>query len=135
MKATSIGENIDTVNVSDDQPEIFFGPEVDAKIQEGDVPPFYFSLTIHDKILHNVMLDSHNLISKVIMEKLVLDITRRYKYLYSYDSSEVKCLGIIKYLCIKLVKIPAKSVLMDIVVVDIPPKNGMFLSHSWGDKL
>lgn len=106
MKALRIGENTNTVNLSNDQPEIFSGPEVDGKLQEGDVPSFYVSLTIHDKILHNTMLDSgasHNLMPKVIMEKLGLDITRRYKDLYSFDSSQVKFLGLIKDFCVKLV--------------------------------
>jgi len=79
MKALSIEEDTDTMNVSDDQPEILFGPEVNGKIQDGDVSPFYISLNIHDKILHNAMLDkgiSHNLMPKVFMEKLGLDITR-----------------------------------------------------------
>ena len=106
IKALSIGENVDTVNVLDDQPELLFGPEVDDKLQEGYIPPFYVSLTIHDKILHNAMLDSgasHNLMPKVIMEKLGLDITRRYKDLHSFDSSQFKCIGLIKDLSINLV--------------------------------
>jgi hypothetical protein len=47
-----------------------------------EVPPFYVSLNIHDKILHNAMFDSgasHNLMPKSVMEKLDLDITRPYK--------------------------------------------------------
>ena len=31
--------------------------------------------------------------------------------------------------------IPTKSLVMDIVVADIPPKYGMILSRSWGAKL
>ena len=112
---------------------MFFGPEV-----EGGVPPFYVSLNIHDKSLHNAMLesgDSDNLIPKVVMERLGLEITRPYKYLYSFDSSRVKCLCLIKDLCVNLAQIPAKSLVMDIVVADIPPKYGMLLSRSWGAKL
>jgi len=84
------------------------------------------------------MLDSgasHNLMPKSVMEKLNLDITRPYKDLFSFDSSQVKCLGLIKYLCVSLVQYPAKTILMDIVVADIPPKYGMLLSRSWGAKL
>ena len=84
------------------------------------------------------MLDSgasHNLMPKAVMERLNLDITRPYKDLFSFDSSQVKCLGLIKDLCVTLVQYPAKSVLMDIVVADIPPKYGMLLSRSWGAKL
>ena len=84
------------------------------------------------------MLDSgasHNLMPKAVMEKLGFDITRPYKYLYSFDSSKVKCIGLIKYLCITLSQIQAKSLVMDTFVVDIPPKYGMLLSRSWGAKL
>ena len=84
------------------------------------------------------MLDSgasHNLMPKVVMESLGLEITKPYKYFYSFDSSRVKCLGLIKDLCVNLAQIPVKSLVMDIVVADIPPKYGMILSRSWGAKL
>ena len=65
------------------------------------------------------------------MEKLGLDITRPYHDLYSFDSSRVCCLGIIKDSVVSLEKIPAKNILMDVVVDDIPPQFGMLLSRSW----
>jgi len=101
-----IGEGEDTVNLNDDQPELLFGPEVNGKHQQVGIPPFYISLNIHDKILHNVMLysgASHNLMPKAVMERLNLDITRPYKDLFSFDSSQVKFLGLIKGLCVTLV--------------------------------
>ena len=54
----NITENEDSVNLFDDQPELIFGPDVNGKPQEGGVPPFYISLNIHDKIMHNTMSDS-----------------------------------------------------------------------------
>jgi hypothetical protein len=33
---------------------------------------------------------------KDVMEKLGLEVTRPYKYLHSFDSSKVKCIGLIK---------------------------------------
>jgi hypothetical protein len=132
------GVGTDTVNVADDQTELLFGPKVEGKYEGGFIPPFYISLNIHDKTLHNAMMDfgaSHNLMPKAMMEKLGLDITRPYNDLYSFDSSKVKCIGLIKYLCITLAQIPAKSMVMDIVVANIPPKYGMFLSRSWGANL
>ena len=84
------------------------------------------------------MLDSgasQNLMPKAIMEKLGLDITHPYHDLYSFDYGLVCCLGIIKYLVVSLEQIPAKNVLMDVVVVDIPPCFSMMLSRSWGAKL
>ena len=72
---------------------------------------------------------------KDIMETMNLDITRPYKDLFSFDSRKVKCVGLIKDLFVTLIQYPGKSILMDIVVVDIPPKYGMLLSRSWGEKL
>jgi hypothetical protein len=140
IKALNIepGVGTNTVNIADNQPELLFGHEVEGKAESGSVPPFYISLNIHDKTLHNAMLDSgasHNLMPKAVMEKLGLDITRPYKHLYSFDSSKVKCIGLIKDLCITLAQIPAKSMVMDIVVANIPPKYGMLLSRSRGAKL
>jgi ribonuclease HI len=139
-KALNIGSgtHLDTVNLIDNQPELLFGPEVDGQTDNGVVLPFYISLNVHDKILHNTMLNSgasHNLMSKVVMEKLGLDVTRPYKDLHSFDSSKAKCIGLIKYLCITLAQIPVKSMVMDVVVADIPPKYDMLLSRSWGENL
>lgn len=99
LNALKIGEKTDDVNLSDDKPEFLFGLEVEGKPQEGGFPQFYVSLNIHDKIIHNAMLDSgasHNLMPKAVMEKLGLDINRQYTDLYSFDSSKVRCLGLIK---------------------------------------
>ena len=88
--------------------------------------------------LHNAMFDlgaSHNLMPRAIMECLGLDITRPYKDLYSFDSREVKCLGLIKDLVVSLHQIPERNLIMDVVVADFPPKFGMLLSRSWATKL
>jgi hypothetical protein len=88
--------------------------------------------------LHNAMLDlgaSHNLMPKVVIDQIGLDITRTYKDLFSFDSKKVICLGLIKYLVLYLEQIPVKNMIMDVVVADIPPKFGMLLSRSWVAKL
>jgi hypothetical protein len=69
------------------------------------------------------------------MVKLGLKITRPYQDLYSFDSRKVKCLGMIKDLVVNLASIPVKSVLMDVVIIDVPSKYDMLLSRSWGTKL
>lgn len=56
-KSLQITQNKDDVNVLDDTPEFLFGPEVDGKAISTGVLPFYVSLHIHDKILHNEMFD------------------------------------------------------------------------------
>jgi hypothetical protein len=96
-------------------------------------PPFYTSLNIHDKVLHNFLLDSeasHNLMPKFVMDELGLEITKTYHDLYSFDSRKVKCLGVIKDMVVTLFQLPMKILLMDVVVVDVPSKFGMLLSRS-----
>jgi hypothetical protein len=126
----------DVINLEDDRPTIMFGPHIENA--KDPVAPFYITLTVHDHLLHNCMLDSgasHNLMPKVIMQKLGLEVTRPYRDLYTFDSRKVKCLGMIKDLVVNLAQIPVKSILMDVVVVDVPAKYGMLLSRSWGAKL
>jgi hypothetical protein len=104
-----------------------------VEYRDDSSPPFYTSLNIHDKVLHNCLMDSgesHNLIPKTVMEDLGLEITKSYHDLYSFDSWRVKCLGVIKDLVVTLFLLPMKSVVMDIMVVDVPPKFGMILSRS-----
>jgi hypothetical protein len=79
MKMLKMGETYDTLNIHDDHPTFLFGPRVEADNDNDEVPPFYISLNFHDMTLHNAMLDSgasHNLMPKVVMENLGLDITR-----------------------------------------------------------
>jgi len=128
----------DMVDVEDDQPEIIFGPASNGESPDSDVPPFYINLRLHDFVLHNAMFDSgasHNLMPKAIMDKLGLDITRQYHDLYSFDSSRVRCIGLIKDLVVSLDQLPMKNVFMDVVVADIPPRFNMLLSRSWVAKL
>ena len=131
-------ETSDTLNLQDDKPKIMFGPWAQVTIKSEDVPSFYINLTIHDMFLHNAMFDSsasHNLMPKTVMECLGLDITKPYKDLYSFDSREVKCPGLIKDLVVSLHQIPEKNLVMDVVVANVPPKFRMLLSRSWAAKL
>eukprot|EP01018_Ginkgo_biloba_P007611 Gb_17039 [translate_table: standard] len=97
---------IDTLNVQDESPLVVFGPHIEERNET--VAPFYITLTVQDHLLHNCMLDSgasHNLMPKVIMEKLGLEVTRPYQDLYSFDSRKVKCIGMIKDLVVTLAQI------------------------------
>jgi hypothetical protein len=138
IKMLKMEEAPDTLNVQDDHPAILFFPRVEESGDVDDVSPFYVSLKIHGMTLYNAMLDSgasHNLMPKVFINELGLDITRPYKDLFSFDSRKVKCLGLMKDLVVSLSQFPSKNVIIDVVVVEIPPKFGMFLSISWATKL
>jgi hypothetical protein len=126
----------DSVNLQDEKPTVILGPLIEDR--DDSSPPFYTSLNIHDKVLHNCLMDSgasHNLMPKTVMDELGLEITKTYHDLYSFESRKVKCLGVIKDLVVTLFQLPMKSVVMDIVVADVPPKFGMLLSRSWIKRL
>jgi ribonuclease HI len=122
----------DLVNLQNEKPVVILGPLVEDRDESS--PSFYTSLNINDKVLHNCFMDSgesHNLIPNIVMEELGLEVRKTYHDLYSFDSRKVKCLGVIKDLDVSLFQLPMKSVVMDIVVVEVPPKFGILLSRSW----
>jgi hypothetical protein len=83
----SVSHSVDILNIYDDKPTITLGLMVEDR-DEG-CPPFYISLNIHEKTLHNCLLDSdasHNLMPKAVMDELGLEITKPYHDLFSFDS-------------------------------------------------
>jgi hypothetical protein len=132
----SIYPSNDILNIYDDKPTIVLGQMIEDR--DESCPPFYISLDIHEKTLHNYLLNSgasHNLIPKVVMDEVGLDITKTYHEIFSFDFRKVKFLGMIKDLVVTLTQAPMKTMLMDIVVVDIIPKFGCLLSISWMKRL
>jgi len=97
LKPKAIQASSEYVNLQDDKPTVILSPMIENC--EDSSPSFYVSLTIHQKILHNCLLDtgaSHNLMPKAVVDELGLDITKPYHDLFSFDSRKVKCLGLIK---------------------------------------
>lgn len=124
------------ISVQDEKSAVLFGPS--SYMIDEIMPPFYVTLKTNDFMLYNCMLDSttsHNLMPKYIMDHLKLDIPKSYHDLYTFDSKRVPYLGLMKDLVVTLAQIPVKSVVLDIVVTDIPPKFGMLLSTSCYAKL
>ena len=84
------------------------------------------------------MLDSgasHNLMPLLVTKEFNLQITKPYRDMYSFDSKRVKFIGLIKVMVLSLAQIAENSIMMDVVVFDIPARFGMLLSRSWGEKL
>ena len=95
--------DVDFVNLQDDKPIVTLGPMVEEL--DESCPPFYISLNINEKLLHNCLLESrasHNLMPKAVMDELGLDNTKPYHDLFSFDSRKVKFPGLIKDLVINL---------------------------------
>jgi hypothetical protein len=136
LQSDSPQPSSDSINIQDEKLVIILGPMVEDR--DDSSPPFYTSLNIHDKVLHNCLMDSgasNNLMPKIVMEELGLEVTKAYHDFYSFDSRRVQCLEVIEDLVVSLFQFPMKSVVMDIVVADIPPKFDMLLSRFWIRKL
>jgi hypothetical protein len=136
LQLKSSSNSTDLVNLQDEKTIVILGPFI--KDRDESYSPLYTSLNIHDKVLHNYLMDSgasHNLITKNFMDEIGLEITKTYHDLYSFDSRKVKCLGVIKDMVVTLFQLPMKSVVVDIVVVYVPPKFWMLLSRSWIKRL
>jgi len=87
--SSTIDPSTNVINLQDGKPTIVLGPIVEER--DDSTPPFYVSLNVHEKILHNFLLDSgasHNLIPKVVMEEPGLEITKAYHDLFSFDSKK-----------------------------------------------
>jgi hypothetical protein len=77
----------DVISLQDENPTITVGPHIEDGSDAS--PPFYISLDVHENILHDCLMDSgasHNVMTKVVMEELGMDITNPYQELYSFDS-------------------------------------------------
>jgi hypothetical protein len=62
LKSEPSYPSTDFINLQDEKPAVILGPMVEDR--DDSSPPFYTSLNIHDKVLHNCLMDSgasHNL--------------------------------------------------------------------------
>jgi hypothetical protein len=67
----------DSINIQYENPVVVLGPMVEYR--DDSSPPLYISLNIHDKVMHNCLMDSgasHNLMPKIVMEELGLEVTK-----------------------------------------------------------
>jgi hypothetical protein len=72
-----LSHSTDSINLQDEKPAVILGPLVEDR--DYSSPPFYTSLNIHDKMLHNSLMDlgsSHNRMPKIVMDELGLEVTK-----------------------------------------------------------
>jgi len=89
---------------------------------------------ISNLLLHNYMLysgDSTNVMALKAMNQLGLKITRPYRNVRGINSRAILVCGLIKDLKVNLDTYPNISLLMDVVVIDVPDALGMLLSRKW----
>jgi hypothetical protein len=82
---------------------------MDQNKGNGSIQPFFISLMVNDLLLHNCMLDSgasSNVMTRKVMERLNLRISRPYHNVCAMDSREIEVHGLIKDLQVHLVVFP-----------------------------
>ena len=65
------------------------------------------------------------------MNQLGIKNTQPYHNICVMDSREIKSEGLIKDLKVSLIAYPDISIMMDVLLVDVPPVWGMLLPRKW----
>ena len=99
-----------------------------------DIDPFFLILLIKGKTLKNCMIDSgasNTIMPFKVKEDLGLKVDTKKGRRRGMDAREVPVIGTINALPFKLVAYPEVELTMSVLVVDIPPHYGMFVSRKW----
>lgn len=99
--------------------------------------PFFLTLIVGDKLLHNFMIDSG--VSTIVMPKQIAKVLN-LKYepvnrgVMKLDGNRIQTVGIIKSLPLTLFACPSITVTQEVAVINIPLVFGLCLSRSFTAK-
>jgi len=102
------------------------------------VPPFLLTFEVFNKNLHNYLVDlgtSSNFMPLSISKKLNKVPLKSDKHVIQLDRTQVKFIGELKDVMIRMFTHPKFVQVIDIIVVDIPEAYGVLLSRDWSEKL
>jgi hypothetical protein len=103
-----------------------------------NVPPFLLTFEIFNRNVHNCMVDS-GASSKVmplsVFQKINVEVKPSDLKIIQLDQTNVKVIGELKNVLIRLSSNPKVNQIIDIIVVDIPEFYGLFLSRDWSEQL
>jgi len=94
-------------------------------------PPFLLMSEVFNRKIHNCLVDlvaSSNVIPLSISKKLNATTLKSDKHIIQLDKTQVKVIGELKYVMIRIATHPKFVQLIEIIVVDIPEAYGMLLS-------
>eukprot|EP00253_Pinus_taeda_P003804 PITA_03804 len=101
-------------------------------------PPFLLTFEIFNKNLHNCLVDlgaSSNILSRTVCEKLNVQPQKSVVRIVELDRSQVKFVGELNQLTIRLSSNPKFFQVIDILVANILEFYGLILSRDWSEKL
>lgn len=100
--------------------------------------PFFLTLIVGKKILHNAMIDSGastTAMPKQIVEALGLNYEPMKRGVMQLDGNKVETIGVIKALPLTLSACPSITVSQDTMIIDVPPMFGLCLSQEFTSKV
>jgi hypothetical protein len=102
------------------------------------VPPFLLTFEIFNRNLHNCLVDSgasSNVMPLSVCKKLNVVPLKTDKHVIQLDRTQVKVIGELKDVMIRISMHPMFVQVIDIIVVDIPEAYGLLLSRDWSENL
>jgi hypothetical protein len=102
------------------------------------VPPFLLTFEVFNRNLHNCLVDSgasSNVMPLSICKKLNTVPLKSDKHVIQLDKTQVKVMGELKDVMIRIATHPKFVQVIDIIIVDIPEAYGLLLSRDWSEKL
>ena len=127
-----------TVLTNADEKKEDSGKVADESCKTIKPPPFYLSLIIGDKLVHNCMVDSRAT-SSVMPKKIADQLGLRYQPIergvVQLDGTSIGTIGLIKDASLTLHACPNFSIHQDIYVIDLPPYFAICLSRDFTAKI
>jgi hypothetical protein len=99
-----------------------------------NVPPFLLTFEIFNRNVNNCMVDSgasSNVMPWFVFKKINAEVEPSTLKIIQLDRTDVKVIGKLKNVLIRLSSNPKVHQVIDIIVVDIPEVYGLFLSRDW----
>jgi ribonuclease HI len=103
-----------------------------------NVPPFLLTFEIFNRNVNNCMVDSRvssNVIPWSVCQKINAEVEPSTLKIIQLDRTNVKVIGELRNVLIRLSSNPKVHQVIDIIVVDILEVYGMFLSRDWLEQL
>jgi ribonuclease HI len=145
LQALSSVENLTTSDVQeknlppmDSESKPTINTYLEGRKERPFVPPFLLTFEDFNKNLHNCLVDSKassNVMPLAICNKLGIVPLKHDKNFIQMDMTQVKVMGEIKDVMIRVATHPNFVQVINIIVVDIPEAYGLLLSRYWSEKL
>jgi ribonuclease HI len=113
-------------------------PQATTLSTRKNVPPFLLTFEIFNRNVHNCMVDSEalsNVMPWSVCQNINTEVEPSSLKIIQLDRTDVKVIGELKNVLIRLSSNPKVHQVIDIIVVDIPEVYGLFLSKDWSEQL